>query len=152
LLNRGINIELMEQPVAARDFSGLRYVREQLSVPVFADESVFSPRDALELIQMGAVDGLNIKLMKCGGIYNALQIAAIAEAAGIPCMVGSMMESCISVGAAAHFAASRTIVTRFDLDAPFFCSLNPVVGGISYQGSRVCFSMSPGLGIDALNF
>ena len=151
LVSRGINIELMEQPVAARDFVGFRYVREHLPVPVVADESVFSPRDALDLIQMGAVDGLNIKLMKCGGIYNALKIATIAEAAGIPCMVGSMMESHLSVGAAAHFAASRSIVTRFDLDAPLFCSVNPVVGGIFYQGSNVCFTNTPGLGVEALN-
>lgn len=151
LATRGINIEFMEQPVAARDFVGFRYVREHLSVPVVADESLFSPRDALELIQMGAVDGLNIKLMKCGGIYNALKIAAIADAAGIPCMVGSMMESHLSVGAAAHFAASRSIVTRFDLDAPLFCSANPVVGGIFYQSSNVCFTNTPGLGIETLN-
>ncbi|WP_321390868.1 dipeptide epimerase [uncultured Desulfuromusa sp.] len=151
LADRGINIELLEQPVAARDFSGLRYVREQLAVPVVADESVFSPRDALDLVQMGAADGFNIKLMKCGGIYNAIKIAAIADAAGIPCMVGSMMESHLSVGAAAHFAASRAIVTRFDLDAPLFCSANPAVGGIFYQGSKVCFTDTPGLGVESLH-
>jgi L-alanine-DL-glutamate epimerase-like enolase superfamily enzyme len=147
---RKLNIELMEQPVPARDFTGMRYVRDNLSMPVIADESVFSPRDALELVTMKAVDGLNIKLMKCGGIYNALKIAVIAEAAEIPCMVGSMMESHVSVGAAAHFAASRSIIKRFDLDAPLFCSSNPAIGGISYQGAGVQFSDAPGLGIEAL--
>ena len=151
LERRKINIELMEQPVPARDFEGMRYVRDNLAIPVVADESVFSPQDAFALVSMRAVDGLNIKLMKCGGIYNALKIAAIAEAAGIPCMVGSMMESHLSVGAAAHFAASRSIVSRFDLDAPLFCSVNPVVGGIFYQGSNVCFTNTPGLGVEALN-
>lgn len=147
---RKLNIELMEQPVAARDFSGLRYVRDHLSIPVFADESVFSPQDALKLVSMKAVDGINIKLMKCGGIYNALKIAAIAETAGIPCMVGSMMESHLSVSAAAHFAVSRTIVKHFDLDAPLFCSLNPVVGGITYQGANVQLPETSGLGIESL--
>ena len=151
LEKRKLNIELMEQPVPARDFASMRYVREHLTMPVVADESVFSPRDALELVSIGAVDGLNIKLMKCGGIYNAQKIASIAEAAGIPCMVGSMMESHVSVTAAAHFAASRAIVQRFDLDAPLFCSFNPAVGGMSYQGPTVLLPDAPGLGIEALN-
>ncbi len=150
LVRTGVNIELMEQPVPARDFDGLRYVRENVSMPVYADESVFSPQDALDLVSMKAVDGLNIKLMKCGGIYNALKIAAIAETAGIPCMIGSMMESNVSVTAAAHLAASRTIISHYDLDAPLFCSINPAVGGISYQGSRVYFSNIPGLGIEKI--
>ncbi|MDX2496249.1 MAG: dipeptide epimerase [Desulfuromusa sp.] len=150
LERNGVDIELMEQPVLARDFNGLRYVREHVNMPVYADESVFSPRDALDLIGMNAVDGLNIKLMKCGGIYNALKIAAIAETAGIPCMIGSMMESNVSVAAAAHLAAARSIISRYDLDAPLFCSINPAVGGITYQGSRVCFSDTPGLGIESI--
>jgi len=147
---RKLNIEMMEQPVAARDFEGLRYVRDHLSIPVFADESVFSPQDALKLVSMKAVDGINIKLMKCGGIYNALKIAAIAESAGVPCMVGSMMESHLSVSAAAHFAVSHTIVRHFDLDAPLFCSLNPISGGIVYQGANVHLPETSGLGIESL--
>ena len=150
LVEKGVNVELIEQPVAARDFESLRYVRENVAMPVYADESIFSPQDALELINMRAVDGINIKLMKCGGIYNALKIAAIAETAGIPCMIGSMMESHVSVAAAAHLAASRTIISRYDLDAPLFCSVNPAVGGISYQGSKVCLSATAGLGIETI--
>ncbi len=150
LERRGIAIELMEQPVPARDYAGLRYVRDNVAFPVYADESVFSPQDALKLIEMNAVDGLNIKLMKCGGIYNALKIAAIAETAAIPCMIGSMMESHVSVSAAAHLAAGRTIIGRCDLDAALFCSINPAQGGISYQGSRVIIPDAPGLGIEAI--
>ena len=150
LERRGINIELMEQPVPAKDFEGLRYVRNNVAFPVYADESVFSPRDALELIRMNAVDGLNIKLMKCGGIYNALQIVAIAEAAGIPCMIGSMMESHVSVTAAAHLAASKAVIGKYDLDAPLFCSRNPAEGGMSYQGASIIFADAPGLGIAAI--
>ncbi len=150
LERRGINIELMEQPVPAKDFEGLRYVRDNVAFPVYADESLFSPRDALELIRMNAVDGLNIKLMKCGGIYSALQIVSIAEAAGIPCMIGSMMESHVSVTAAAHLAASKAVIRKYDLDAPLFCSRNPAEGGISYQGAGVVFADAPGLGIAAI--
>jgi L-alanine-DL-glutamate epimerase-like enolase superfamily enzyme len=150
LEKKGVVIELMEQPVPAHDFEGLRYVRDNIAFPVYADESVFSPRDALQLIQMKAVDGLNIKLMKCGGIYNGLKITAIAETAGIPCMIGSMMECHISVTAAAHLAASRSVISRYDLDAPLFCSMNPAEGGISYQGARIIFPDFPGLGIEGL--
>ena len=98
---------------------------------------------------MDAVDGLNIKLMKCGGIHNALKIAAIAETAGIPCMIGSMMESNVSVTAAAHLAASRLVIDRYDLDAPLFCKDLPAVGGMSYQGPQVCLPETPGLGIES---
>lgn len=150
LSQRKIPIDLIEQPVRAADFEGLRTVRNRSLFPVFADESIFSPRDALDLISMNGVDGINIKLMKCGGIYNGLKIAAIAESAGIPCMIGSMMESHISVTAAAHFAAAKTIIRSYDLDAPLFCSFNPAKGGISYQGSQVLLPENPGLGIEEI--
>lgn len=142
-----VNIDLIEQPVAARDFSGMRFVRDNTLFPVFADESIFSPGDALELIKLEAIDGINIKLMKCGGIYNALKIVAIAESAGLPCMIGSMMESHLSVLAAAHLATSKTTINRFDLDAPLFCKTNPLAPGLSYEQSRVCLSKESGLGV-----
>ena len=69
---KGLDIEFVEQPVKAHDFDGLKYVTERSYVPVLADESVFSPQDALTIMQMGAADLVNIKLMKCGGLYNAL--------------------------------------------------------------------------------
>lgn len=147
LKKRALPIELVEQPVKALDFEGLKSVCRASPFPVFGDESIFTPRDALSLIQMNGVDGINIKLMKCGGIYNGLQIAAIAESAGIPCMIGSMMECHISVTAAAHFAAAKTVITKYDLDAPLFCSSNPADGGMVYNKSQVCLPDTPGLGI-----
>ena len=68
---KGLKIELVEQPVKAADIEGLKYVTERSYVPVLADESVFSPEDALRIMQMHAADYINIKLMKCGGLYNA---------------------------------------------------------------------------------
>lgn len=150
LERRGIDVAILEQPVRARDYQGLKFVRDNTLFPVYADESVFSPADALKLIAMDAVDGLNIKLMKCGGIANALKIAAIAESAGLPCMIGSMMESAVSVTAAAHVAASRSVIQHCDLDAPLFCSRNPAEGGIRYDGSKLVFADGPGLGITAM--
>ena len=76
---KGLDLEFVEQPVKAHDFEGLKYVTERSYVPVLADESVFSPQDALTIMQMGAADLVNIKLMKCGGLYNALKIASAAR-------------------------------------------------------------------------
>ena len=147
---RGVPVELMEQPVGAHRYRDLAYVRKRLLLPVYGDESVFSAADALELVRIGAVDGINIKLMKCGGIYNARKIAAIAESAGLPCMIGSMMECQVSVTAAGHLAAATSAITVMDLDAPLFCSSNPVAGGISYRGPEILLPDDPGLGISAL--
>ena len=82
---KGLDIEFVEQPVPAADLEGMQYVTRHADVPVLADESVFSPADALRIMQTGAADLVNIKLMKCGGITNALRIAAAAEVYGVEC-------------------------------------------------------------------
>ena len=86
---KGLKIELVEQPVKAADIEGLKYVTERSYVPVLADESVFSPEDALRIMQMHAADYINIKLMKCGGLYNALKIVSAAEIYGVECMLAA---------------------------------------------------------------
>ena len=143
----GIVLDFIEQPVMAGDLDGMRFVRERVSIPVIADESVFSPADTLKLIEHNAADGINIKLMKSGGIYNAIKIANIAEAAGLFCMVGSMMESHTGLTAAAHFAASRSVVTETDLDVPLLCIIKPKTGGTEYSGQNITLPNTPGLGI-----
>lgn len=80
---RGLDIELVEQPVKAHDLEGLKYVTDRSYVPVLADESVFSVEDALKIVQLQAADLINIKLMKCGGLTNALKIATLAEVSGV---------------------------------------------------------------------
>jgi L-Ala-D/L-Glu epimerase / N-acetyl-D-glutamate racemase len=145
-----VPIDLIEQPVAAHDVDGMRFVRENTLFPVFGDESIFTPADALKYIEQSAIDGINIKLMKCGGIYSALKIVAIAESAGLPCMIGSMMESHLSVQAAAHLAMSKTTINRFDLDAPIFCKMNPLVATLSYENAKVCIPAIPGLGTEPI--
>ncbi len=150
LSKENADIELIEQPVSAKDYSGMRFVRDRVDIPVIADESVFSAADVLRLIEMQAADGINIKLMKCGGIFNALKIAALAESAGLTCMVGSMMESSLSVTAAAHLACSRSVIGAYDLDAPLFCSINPVRGGIHYKASTITIPDGHGLGISSI--
>lgn len=145
--DRGLDIEFVEQPVAAHDFEGLKYVTERSSVPVLADESVFSPADALKIMQMGAADLINIKLMKCGGLYPALQIASAAEVYGVPCMIGCMLEAKISVNAAVHLACARGIIAKIDLDGPVLCSEDPVLGGAVFAEKDITVSDAPGLGV-----
>ncbi len=147
---KGLGIELVEQPVPAHDFEGLKFVTERSYVPVLADESVFSPEDAVKIMQMGAADLINIKLMKCGGLYNALKIATAAELYGVECMIGCMLEAKISVNAAVHLACARKIITKIDLDGPVLCSEDPIQGGSVFNEKEISVSEDPGLGIHGI--
>lgn len=147
---KGLDIELVEQPVPAHDFDGLKFVTERSYVPVMADESVFSPADALKIMQMGAADLINIKLMKCGGLYNALKIASAAELYGVECMIGCMLEAKISVNAAVHLACAKNIITKVDLDGPVLCSEDPILGGCVFDEKNITVSDEPGLGIKGI--
>ena len=148
--DRGLDIEFVEQPVKGHDFDGLKYVTQNSYVPVLADESVFSPEDALKIMQMGAADMVNIKLMKCGGLYNALKIASAAEVYGVECMIGCMLEAKISVNAAVHLACAKQIITKIDLDGPVLCSEDPIIGGAVFNEQLITVSDEPGLGIKGI--
>ena len=146
----GLEIELVEQPVVAYDVEGMKYVRDHVSIPVMADESVFSPRDALKIMQMEAADYVNIKLMKTGGIYNALKICSAAETYGVECMAGCMVEAKIAVNAAIHLTCGKGIITRVDLDGPVLCSEDPIIGGSVFNEKDITVSEDPGLGIKGI--
>ena len=147
---QGLDIELVEQPVIAHDIEGLKYVTERSYVPVLADESVFSPLDAMKIIQSGAADLINIKLMKCGGITPALKIADAASIMGVECMLGCMLEAKVSVNAAVHVACARSIITKIDLDGPVLCSEDPILGGSVFDEKNITVSKDPGLGIKGI--
>lgn len=144
------DIELVEQPVAAHDIDGLAFVTSHVTTPIMSDESCFNSKDALRLVKAHAVDFVNIKLMKCGGIHEALKINSICEAAGVECMIGCMVEETnIGVTAAAHLAAATKNITRADLDATF--GLNEVVisGGVGVEAtSLITLSNQAGLGLN----
>lgn len=144
---RGLAIEFVEQPVKAHDIEGLKYVTDHSYVPVLADESVFGPEDALKIMQMRAADLVNIKLMKCGGLYNALKIVSAAEVYGVECMIGCMLEAKISVNAAVELACAKKIITKIDLDGPVLCSEDPIIGGALFEEQKITVSDDPGLGI-----
>ena len=146
------NIQFAEQPVPAEDLKGLIEVKRNSPIPIMADESVHSPEDAIRLIKAEAVDLINIKLMKSGGILKARKIAAIAEAAGIPCMIGCMGESEIGIAAGAHLAAAVKNIQYADLDSHLLLKDKLVAkGGTKVRSSMHIFPKQPGLGIKELN-
>lgn len=147
----GLNIEFIEQPVLAHDIQGLKYVTDHTLIPIMADESVFSAHDARKVLEIGAADLINIKLMKSGGIHEALKIAKIAAVYGVNCMVGSMIETKIGITAAAHFAASQPNITYYDFDAPLMLDGDLIQGGITYEKSKIQLGEVLGLGISKLN-
>lgn len=148
--DKGLDIELVEQPVPAHDIAGLKYVTDHSYIPVLADESVFSVEDALQILQMHAADLINIKLMKCGGLTNALKLASLAEVYGVECMIGCMLEAKVSVNAAVHLACAKRIITRIDLDGPVLCSQDPVLGGATFHEKEITVSNAPGLGTQGI--
>ncbi|MDF2891074.1 MAG: dipeptide epimerase [Clostridia bacterium] len=150
LEDMGMNIELVEQPVKAFDIEGLKYVTDHVDTPIMADEALFMPEDGFRILKMRAADILNIKLMKCGGLHNALKINAMAESCGVECMLGSMIESKIGITAAAHLACGKLNITRVDLDAVDLMAEDPIYGGVQVTGSKHAIPDAYGLGIEGL--
>ncbi len=145
-------IQFAEQPVPAEDMKGLIKVKENSPIPIMADESVHSPEDALRLIQAEAVDLINIKLMKSGGILKGRKIAEIAEAARVPCMIGCMGESEIGIAAGAHLAAAARNIQYADLDSDLLLEDKLVKkGGTKIKNSMRMFPKQNGLGIKELD-
>jgi o-succinylbenzoate synthase len=148
LEDAGVRLELVEQPVKAQDLEGMKYVTERVHTPIMADESVFGPTEVIDLIRMRAADIINIKLMKTGGVSNALHIADIAAMYHVECMIGCMIETSISVAAAVHVAVAKAnVITKVDLDGPSLCVFNPVDGGVIFNEAEISVTDAPGLGI-----
>lgn len=148
----GVVLEFVEQPVKADDVAGLKFVTDHTLTPILADEAVFSTQDALHILATGSADIVNIKLMKTAGISQAIEIANLTRMHHKTCMVGCMLETAISVTAAAHFAvAFDDVVSYIDLDGPQLCASNPVDGGMRMNGPWIALPDAPGLGITAVH-
>jgi L-alanine-DL-glutamate epimerase-like enolase superfamily enzyme len=146
------NIQFCEQPVNVQNIHEMAKIRVASPIPIMADESVHTPSDALRLIYENAVDFINIKLMKCGGISNARKIAAIAEAANIPCMIGCMGESNIGISAAVHVALATRNIQYADLDCDILLKDRLVTkGGAQIEDSKRFSTWDAGLGILKIN-
>ena len=117
-----------------------------------ADESVHSPEDALRLIRAEAVDFINIKLMKSGGILKGRKIAEVAEAADIPCMIGCMSESELGIAAGVHLAAAVRNIEYADLDSDLLLKDKIVKkGSCQIKDSLRIMSKEPGLGVKEID-
>jgi L-Ala-D/L-Glu epimerase len=129
----GATVALFEQPVPRGDWDGMKEVTRRAGVDVAADESLSCSEDALRIAAERAATVLNIKLMKCG-IAEALDIAAVARAAGLGLMIGGMVESVLAMTTSACFAAGLGGFSFVDLDTPLFLAENPFDGGFAQQG------------------
>lgn len=148
LNDRDIRPLLMEQPVPKDDYDGLRYVTEHTSVPVAADESASNAASVARLLKMGAVNVVNIKLMKAG-IVEALDIAALCQATHIGLMIGAMMESRLATAASAHLVAGLGGFSYIDLDTPMLLAEDPFSGGFEqHAGVYDLSGVRSGLGIE----
>ena len=151
LESAGVELELIEQPVKADDFAGMQYIAERVFTPIMADESAFGPKQVIELINSGAADIINIKLMKTGGLSNAIKIADICAMYQVDCMIGCMLEGSVGAAAAAHLAVAKAnIISKIDLDGPALGQYDPVIGGVNFDKANISLSEAPGLGIESI--
>jgi len=145
------HLRYLEQPIPVWDFQGFREIRSKIKTPLCADESVFNDKDAFKLCAAGAVDFLNIKLGKAGGIHMGLKINAIAESYGAKCMIGCFSETRLGLTAAAHLVLARPNIIFLDLDSALFTGADPIINGMQYGEKERRFIKVPdlpGLGVD----
>ncbi|HET7746620.1 MAG TPA: dipeptide epimerase [Vicinamibacteria bacterium] len=138
-----LGVELVEQPLPAAMIAETRELRKSSPLPFYADESVHRAADIPPLA--GAFDGINIKLMKCGGIAEALRMIAVARAHGMKVMLGCMIESSVAITAAAHITP---LVDTADLDGNLLLDADPFEGSTVERG-RIVLPDGPGLGVRA---
>jgi len=145
-----LDIEFCEQPMRTWYDDLLPDLRKQTGIKIMADESCYNHHDARKLINSGSCDYINIKFAKSGGINEGLKIHQTASEAGIPCMIGSMLESRIALSANLHFAFACPGIKFFDLDTCLLGHLkDPAGGGLSYQGYFLDLPEHAGIGADA---
>ncbi len=143
-----MGIEYCEQPIAHWDYENMRRIRQNTSIAIMADESLFDHHDAFKLASMGCCDYFNIKLAKSGGIHTALKINAIGEGAGIQGMVGCMTETRLGLTAGAHLVSALPNVKFADLDGYLMLKEDPIIGGAQYNVGEINLPDTPGHGAD----
>ena len=144
-----LNIQHCEAPLPAGDFIGREKLRAESPIPIMGDESVFSHQDAYRNLAIDAIDLINIKLGKSGGICHAMKIASIAQAAGVYCQVGSFSETRLGITALTHFSKAWDNIIYYDLDSPLMQSEDPIQGGMVYHKDwEVTVDETPGIGAD----
>lgn len=151
---KAAGVEAVEQCLPYWDFDGSAFLRSKIEgIQIMLDESIHTPIDAARAAKTGAADILNIKLMKCGGLYRAGQISTIAENFGMTCMVGCMLETKIAITAGISMVASRKNITEADCDSFMYYkdSETGMTGGFTRDRDLFTLLEKPGLGIE-INF
>ena len=134
-------MELIEQPLPAAMIEETAWLRERVEIPIIADEAVKRASDIPRLA--GAYDGINIKLMKAGGVQEAIRMIHVARALGMKIMLGCMIESSVAISAAAHLSP---LVDYADLDGNLLISNDPFTG-VGVKRGRLILNDRPGLGV-----
>jgi L-alanine-DL-glutamate epimerase-like enolase superfamily enzyme len=150
-----VDLELVEQPVPREDIDGLAFVTSQVATEIMADEAVWTLRDLREIIRTHAADLVNIKLAKCGGLREALDMVTLAQGNAVGVIVGCMAESHIGIAAAGALASvvntgARAKERAHDLDGALLLTRSPVEGGVTYKGDCVILARAAGIGISGL--
>lgn len=135
------NIEFVEQPVSPHDLPGLKFVREHVPLPILTDESSVTVEDLPRVAD--CTDGINIKLMKCGGLSHALKMIHVGRAHNLKIMLGCMIESSLAITAAAHLAP---LVDYADLDGHLLVDNDPY-SGVTLDKGKLVLPSGPGLGV-----
>lgn len=141
------DIQFVEQPIPRWDLLGMAEVARAVDTPIMADESIFTPEDAIRCIQSRAAEIFSVKVSKAGGLWSAKKIAAIAQAAGIPCYVGGMAEMGIGAAAGIHFAVSTPNCT-YGCEIKPNCIKDIVIPEIKVENGHVFAPEGPGLGVE----
>lgn len=132
------NIALIEQPLVRDDLEGMRLLTRQSRIPILADESAFSLEEVVRVIETGAANMINVKLMKCGGVSAASEILSWCEAHGVGCMMGSMLEGPRSIASAITLAGRFGDTVRFvDLDSPLLYADERIARVMGYRGDLI---------------
>ncbi len=145
----GSDVSAVEQPLPADQLAAMPTLRPLIAQEVMLDESIHNAADAMRAVSTGSADIINIKLQKSAGLYGAQQINAVAEAAGVACMLGCMVETRLGIAAAAHFVAAHHNVRYADLDAFLdFEEIPAISGGFTNVGGEYTLLDKPGLGVE----
>lgn len=141
-----LGLDWLEQPVLADDIDAMVEIKSKTTIPLMIDEGLHGEKEMREIIVKRAADKVNIKLMKCGGIYPAIKLAHMAEMAGIECQIGSMVESSVGSAAGFHVAFASKAFKSVELTGPLKFSTD--IGNLHYDVPFIELNERPGLGVD----